>query len=103
MDEFSAVVLRVYSLIVPAYLLCVNLAGFIMMLSDKRRAVKDKRRIRESTLFWTAILGGSIGALAGMLCFRHKTKHKSFVIGIPAILIIQLALVIWLIITVRGA
>ena len=68
-----------------------------MMWSDKRRARKGKRRIPEATLFTAAILGGSIGALAGMYTFRHKTKHKSFVYGMPAILIVQIVLALCLI------
>ena len=50
----------------------------------------------EATLMGAAAIGGSIGALAGMYCFRHKTRHLKFVLGIPAILIAQIALVIWL-------
>ena len=84
-------------LLIACYLLPLNLAGFIMMWSDKRRARKGKRRIPEATLFTAAILGGSIGALAGMYTFRHKTKHKSFVYGMPAILIVQIILALCLI------
>ncbi len=79
------------------YLLIINAAAFLLMLIDKRRAQKNKWRIPEKTLFTTAILGGSIGALAGMYTFRHKTKHLSFVIGMPAILAAQILLIIWLI------
>lgn len=73
------------------YLLIVNALGFLLMLIDKWKAVHDRWRIPEKTLFLTAILGGSIGALVGMYLFRHKTKHRSFTIGIPAILILQCA------------
>jgi uncharacterized membrane protein YsdA (DUF1294 family) len=62
------------------------------MFNDKVRAQNRKRRIPEKTLFTAAWLGGSIGALLGMNIFRHKTKHKTFTIGIPAILVIQLFL-----------
>jgi len=61
------------------------------MLADKRRAQKNYWRIPESTLFTTACFGGSIGCIAGMYCFRHKTKHLTFTIGMPLILIIQIA------------
>ena len=84
-------------LLLTCWLLPVNLVAFIMMWSDKRRARKGKRRIPEATLFTAAILGGSIGALAGMYTFRHKTKHKSFVYGMPAILIVQIVLALCLI------
>lgn len=78
------------------YLLIINLTGFILMGMDKRRAKKDKWRIPEKTLFLTAILGGSIGSIAGMHILRHKTKHTTFVIGMPCILVIQIALVIFI-------
>jgi uncharacterized membrane protein YsdA (DUF1294 family) len=56
---------------------------------DKWKAKHQKWRIPEKTLFLSAILGGSIGANAGMQIFRHKTKHTAFVIGMPCILMIQ--------------
>ena len=75
------------------YLLIVNALGFLLMLVDKRKAQKNLWRIPEATLFLMAAIGGSIGSIAGMYKFRHKTKHWQFVIGMPAILILQLALV----------
>ena len=78
------------------YLLLINAASFILMLSDKRRAKKKRWRIRESTLILSAVIGGSIGALAGMYTFRHKTKHIKFTAGIPAILIAQVLLVMYI-------
>ena len=77
-----------------AYLLLANLVGFVLMGIDKHKAKKKQWRIPEKTLFLSAILGGSIGALYGMHLFRHKTKHKSFKFGMPAILIVQLLLII---------
>ena len=77
-----------------AYLVVANLIGFVLMGIDKRKAKKKQWRIPEKTLFLSAILGGSVGALYGMHLFRHKTKHKSFVFGLPAILIVQMLLVI---------
>lgn len=79
------------------YLLIINAFAFALMLIDKRRAQKNKWRIPEKTLFASAILGGSLGALAGMYTFRHKTKHLSFVIGMPVILTCHILLSIWLI------
>ncbi len=79
------------------YLLCINLAGLFVMLADKRKAAKNKWRIPERTLFLIALAGGSIGSIAGMYLFRHKTKHWYFVVFMPVILIAQLALVIWLV------
>ena len=78
------------------YLLLINAAAFTLMLVDKRRAKKNRWRIRESTLILSAVLGGSVGALAGMYTFRHKTKHIKFTAGIPAILIAQLLMVMYI-------
>ena len=78
------------------YLLIVNALGFLLMLVDKRKAQKNLWRIPESTLLLMAAIGGSIGSLAGMYRFRHKTKHLKFTLGIPAILILQLAAVLLL-------
>jgi uncharacterized membrane protein YsdA (DUF1294 family) len=75
------------------YLLIVNALGFLLMLVDKRKAQKNLWRIPEATLFLMAAIGGSIGSLAGMYKFRHKTKHWQFVIGMPAILIAQIVLI----------
>ena len=74
------------------YLIIINAVAFILMLADKQKARKHRWRIPEATLMGCAALGGSIGALAGMYLFRHKTKHSKFTLGIPAILLIQLAL-----------
>ena len=79
---------------IALYLLIVNLLGFIFMFADKQKAVKGKWRIPEKTLFLIAILGGSIGSIFGMYTFRHKTKHMSFVIGMPLILVLQIALTV---------
>ena len=78
------------------YLLIVNAIAFLLMLIDKQKARKNKWRISEATLMFSAILGGSIGALLGMYTFRHKTKHLKFTLGIPAILVLQIFLVIFL-------
>lgn len=72
-----------------SYLLIINLAGFLLMGVDKRKARKNKWRIPEKTLFLTALLGGSIGSILGMYMFRHKTKHTAFVLGMPCILVLQ--------------
>ena len=74
-----------------AYLALINACLFIMMGADKLKAKRGKRRIPEARLFLFAVLGGSLGGIAGIYLFRHKTRHKSFTIGFPAILILQLA------------
>ena len=78
------------------YLILINAIGFFIMLVDKRKAIKNRWRIPEKTLFLIALAGGSVGALAGMYCFRHKTKHKRFTVGIPFILFLQLVLLVFL-------
>lgn len=74
------------------YLVIINLIAFLVMYIDKRRAKYGKWRIKEHTLFILALLGGSIGAIAGMYTFRHKTKKMRFAIGFPAILVCEVIL-----------
>lgn len=76
------------------YIITINLIGFFIMGIDKRRARKNKWRVQEKTLFLIAFLFGSIGILTGMYVFRHKTRHLSFRLGIPAILIAQVLLIV---------
>ena len=78
--------------ILGIYLFIINAIGFILMLVDKIKARKNLWRIPEKVLFLSAILGGSIGSLLGMYVFRHKTKHFSFILGMPHILAIQIVL-----------
>lgn len=73
------------------YLLVLNLATFFIYGIDKWKAKHQKWRISEMTLLALAILGGSIGALLGMKVWHHKTMHKKFKFGVPAILLIQIA------------
>lgn len=72
------------------YLAVINLAGFCLMGIDKQKAVKHQWRVPEKTLFAASLLGGSIGTWAGMYVFRHKTRHWYFVVGMPAILVLQI-------------
>ena len=78
------------------YLLVINAVTFIVYGIDKYKAKKAKWRISEATLMLLAVLGGSIGARMGMKVWRHKTMHKKFKYGIPAILLIQIALMAYL-------
>lgn len=73
------------------YVIIMNIIGVMMMGIDKSRAKRHAWRIPERTLFLISLLGGSVGSLAGMYLFRHKTKHMKFVIGMPLILLIQIA------------
>lgn len=74
------------------YLACINLVTFVVYGIDKWKARRGKWRISEATLLTLAIVGGSIGALAGMRVFYHKTLHKKFKYGVPFILMLQIAL-----------
>ena len=77
--------------IIIGYLIIINIIGFLVMYIDKQKAKKGKWRIPEQTLFIVTALGGGIGTIAGMYTFHHKTKHWYFVIGMPLILIVQVA------------
>lgn len=76
------------------YLASINFISFIVMGVDKYKARKRAWRIPESTLFVLALIGGSVGSIAGMHLFHHKTRHWYFLYGMPAILIIQVLIVI---------
>lgn len=76
------------------YLIVINLVAFLAMYVDKRKAKYGKWRIPEQTLFILALIGGSIGAIAGMYIFRHKTKKLRFSVGFPVILVLQIILTI---------
>ena len=78
------------------YLLAINAVAFIVYGIDKYKAKKAKWRIPGTTLLLLAVLGGSIGAWMGMKVWHHKTMHKKFKYGIPAILLIQIALMAYL-------
>ena len=78
------------------YLIGINLAGFIIMGVDKKRAIRGAWRISEASLFFTALWVGSLGCILGMQHFRHKTKHWYFKYGMPAILVAQVLLFVLL-------
>ena len=82
--------------IILGYLLAVNIASFFLYGIDKYKARKGRWRISEATLLLMAVIGGSIGAWAGMRLWHHKTMHKKFKYGIPIIIIIQVALAVYL-------
>ena len=82
--------------IVILYLAALNLAALAAMGADKRKAERGGRRTPEATLLSLAVLGGSAGAIAGMLLFRHKTRKPAFSVGLPCILLAHLALALLL-------
>ena len=87
--------MTIYMKIILFYLLAVNLLTFVTYGIDKRKARHNRWRVREASLLLLAALGGSIGALLAMKVFRHKTQHKKFRYGVPAILIVQLAITVF--------
>lgn len=68
----------------------INIVGFLIMGFDKYRAKAGGQRIPEKNLFLVALIGGAAGVYLGMQVFRHKTKHKLFVLGIPILLVINI-------------
>ncbi|GGG79857.1 DUF1294 domain-containing protein [Paenibacillus radicis (ex Gao et al. 2016)] len=75
------------------YLIVVNVVAFALMGADKHAARNKKRRVPEKRLFGFAAIGGAAGAWIGMQVFRHKTKHRSFVVGIPLLILWNLVAV----------
>ena len=71
------------------YLIVINMLTFCVYGIDKRKAIRKQWRVPERTLLFLAVIGGSIGALAGMQVFRHKTRHLKFKLGVPGILVVQ--------------
>ena len=87
--------------LIALYLIIINAAGFILMLRDKRAAQKSAWRIPEAVLMNTALFGGCFGIYAGMILFRHKTKHPKFSIGVPLIIVLYIMLLVFLLIVKR--
>lgn len=79
----------------PVCLLIINAAAFLLMLADKHRARKKLWRVPENIFLLFALLGGSLGILAGMYAFRHKTRKPKFYIGVPVILAAQILFIVW--------
>lgn len=88
--------LRALSPWLGLWALILSVWDFCLMGFDKHRAKAGLWRVRERTFFLVALLGGAAGAVAGMFCFRHKTRHWYFRYGLSAILLAQIALAVWL-------
>lgn len=78
------------------YMLAVSIVAIVLTFLDKTYAKRDLYRIQEDTLMFWAGMGGSVAMLAAMLCFRHKTKHVKFMLGLPIMILIQSAIFAWL-------
>lgn len=83
------------------YFLVINVITFFAMWIDKRKAIRGVWRTSEATLLTLALLGGTIGGIVGMYIFRHKTKKLRFSVGMPAILIFEILVIIYIIITLN--
>ena len=82
----------VFSLPVTLFFGVVNTMAFLLILWDKTQSRKNgAERISEGMLFFMATLFGSVGVYLGMLVFRHKTRKWYFVIGIPMLILENLA------------
>ncbi|OXM16099.1 DUF1294 domain-containing protein [Paenibacillus herberti] len=75
------------------YLFVMSVFAFILFGNDKAAARSGRRRIPERTLFTVSLLGGGVGAWAGMLAWRHKTRHASFRFGLPLLAVLNLAII----------
>jgi uncharacterized membrane protein YsdA (DUF1294 family) len=82
-------------MVIFTLLLGINLAGLIVVAVDKYKAVHQRWRIPERVFFLFALAGGGPGVYGGCLLFRHKTKHKSFMWGIPAIIGAEIAIFVY--------
>ncbi len=81
-------------IIVVSYIIIINLIAFVLYGIDKKRAIRNEHRIRESVLLWIARLGGAIGSWLGIKSFHHKTKHAKFMVVVPLWLIIWLMAIV---------
>lgn len=80
-------------LIIVIYYCIINAVGAVANIADKRLAIKGKRRISEKTLWIVGICGGAAGSYAAMKAVHHKTKHKSFMFGMPFLIILHTAVI----------
>ena len=88
--------MKLWQIILLAYLGIMTVIGFIAMFADKQKAKQKKWRTPEATLFIVALLGGALGTTLGMYICRHKTKHWYFAVFMPLIMIAQIVGVILL-------
>ena len=86
-----------------AWCLLWCLVGFLLMGVDKRRARQKQWRVPEKALFLPALLGGTAGCILGMYAFRHKTRHWYFKYGMPALLLVQLGLAVFILCVRKSA
>lgn len=81
------------------YLTVINIITLLTFIADKVKARRHAWRIPEATLLGLAVMGGTIGALIGIFVVRHKSQHLKFKYGVPGILLIQIALLAYIVST----
>ena len=86
--------MKFYILII--YVILINLLAAFVCVFDKRRAIKHGKRTSEQTLWFLSFLGGSLGMYITMQIVRHKTLHKSFMVVLPILIILQTTLILLL-------
>lgn len=86
--------------IVLLYLISISVVAVVITIYDKYAAIRDKWRISERALFVVSVLGGGVAMLTTMLLIRHKTRKYSFMIGIPAIIVLQIAVAIFIMVNI---
>lgn len=74
------------------YIIFINSISFLTIYIDKKKAINKKWRIKESTLIFLSVIGGSLGTYIGMYTFKHKIRHLKFNLGIPIIILFQLSI-----------
>ena len=78
------------------YFIAINIVTFFVYGTDKWLAKKNRRRISEKALWNFTFIGGSIGAYLAMKTFHHKTKHRKFTLGVPALIVFHIVLLIFM-------
>ena len=78
------------------YFIAVSVIGAVVCVYDKLAAARSWKRVPERTLFFWALVGGGPGVFACMLLIRHKTLHRIFMLGIPAVMVLQAAILLGL-------
>lgn len=86
--------MKEFIVIALIYLAAISFITAIVTCADKLLAKKDKRRVPEKILLLLAFFGGAVAEYAVMKLIHHKTLHKKFMVGLPAIVVLQLALII---------
>ncbi len=81
-----------------AWWVLISLIAVIVTVADKRAARFHRRRVPEATLLWIGFFGGAAAMLFTMTRIRHKTRKRKFMIGLPCMIFVHIAvaLLLWL-------